>query len=74
MEVKEFTVKDNEAFRLRVKQWRAINPTDLYAVEFIQETKDIKGDIDMSSTYSFYMSESELESLASGLYSLIGKQ
>jgi hypothetical protein len=73
MEIKEFTVKDNEAFRLRVKQWRAINPADLYAVEFIQETKDKKGDVDMSSTYSFYMSESELESLASGLYSLIGK-
>jgi len=73
MEIKEFTVKDNEAFRLRVKQWKAINPSDLYAVEFIQETKDEKGDVDMSSTYSFYMSENELESLAKGLYGLIGK-
>lgn len=74
MDVKEFVVKDSEAFRLRVKQWRAINPKDLFAVEFIQETKDRKGDVDTSSTYSFYMTESELESLASGLYGLIGKQ
>ena len=45
MEVKEFTVKDSEAFRLRVKQWKAISPNDLYAVDFIQETKDKKGNL-----------------------------
>jgi len=73
MEIKEFVVKDSEAFRLRVKQWKAISPDDLYAVDFIQETKDKKGEVDMSSTYSFYMSESELEILAKGLYGLIGK-
>jgi hypothetical protein len=64
--VKEFIVKEDAAFRLRVKSWKCLNPSNINAVEFIQEClKD--GKVDFDSTYQFFMTDEELNTLAKGL-------
>lgn len=66
MNINEFVVKENDAFRLRVKGWKCVSPADLNSVEFVQEClKD--GEIQMTSTYQFFMTDKELEVLAHGL-------
>lgn len=66
--MKEFTVKENQAFRLRVKSWKCLSPAELNAVEFIQESL-IDGDVDMSSTYQFFMTDAEIKRLCEGMLS-----
>ena len=64
--MKNFTVKENEAFRLRVKSWKCLTPSNLNSVEFIQESlKD--GDVIDTSTYNFFMTDDEMKTLAQGL-------
>lgn len=64
--MKEFTVKEDDAFRLRVKSWKCLNPNTLNSVEFIQDCmKD--GKVDFTSTYQFFMTDEELKELAKGL-------
>ena len=66
--MKEFTVKEDQAFRLRVKSWKCVSPNNLNSVEFIQECmKD--GEVDFSSTYQFFMTDGEMKTLAQGLIS-----
>jgi hypothetical protein len=66
--MKEFTVKESNSFRLRVKQWKCIRPESLYALEFIQETLK-EGEVDLSSTYQFFMTKTEIDDLCNGLMS-----
>ena len=64
--MKEFTVKEDQAFRLRVKSHKCLSPTDLNSVEFIQESlKD--GDVIDTSIYNFFMTDDEIRTLAQGL-------
>ncbi len=64
--MKEFTVKEDAAFRLRVKSWKCVSPNNLNSVEFIQEClKD--GAVDFSSTYQFFMTDDDMKTLAQGL-------
>lgn len=64
--MKNFIVKENQAFRLRVKSWKCLSPNNLNSVEFIQEClKD--GEVNFSSTYQFFMTDEEMETLARGL-------
>ena len=64
--MKNFTVKENAAFRLRVKSWKCLTPSDLNSIEFIQESlKD--GDVIETSTYNFFMTDEEMKTLAQGL-------
>jgi hypothetical protein len=65
--MKDFTVKDEQSFRLRVKMWKCTNPNTLNAVNFIQECKDKDGNVDFSSTYEFFMTDDELKKLAENL-------
>jgi len=66
--MKEFTVKEDDAFRLRVKSWKCLTPNNLNAVEFIQESlKD--GGVDFASTYQFFMTDEDMKTLAQGLIS-----
>lgn len=66
--MKEFTVKETQAFRLRVKSWKCLVPAELNAVEFIQETlKD--GEVDGTSTYQFFMTDDEIKILCKGMLS-----
>ena len=64
--MKEFTVKEDAAFRLRVKSWKCLTPNNLNAVEFIQECmKD--GAVNFASTYQFFMTDEDMKTLAHGL-------
>ena len=64
--MKNFTVKENQAFRLRVHSYKCIAPSDLNSVEFIQESlKD--GNVIDTSTYNFFMTDEEMRILAKGL-------
>lgn len=65
--MKEFTVKENQAFRLRVKSKKCLSPDTLNKIEFIQECKDKNGDVDFTSTYQFFMTDEEMSTLAQGL-------
>ena len=64
--MKEFTVKEDAAFRLRVKSHKCLSPADLNSIEFIQESlKD--GEVIDTSTYNFFMTDEEMSTLAKGL-------
>lgn len=63
----EIIIKDSPGFQLRLKKWESINPKGLYAVHFIQCTKDRDGKIDNESTYEFFMDTEELSTLANAL-------
>ena len=65
--MKESIIKDTPGFRLRVKSWKCVNPATLNALEFIQECKNINGEVDMTSTYQFFMTDDELKILAQSL-------
>ena len=67
LKVKEVLIKDKEGFRLRLKKWKCTAPADLNALEFIQESLDDKGEVSMTSTYNFFMSDNELKVLAASL-------
>jgi hypothetical protein len=62
-----FVVKDTPGFRLSVKSWKCVRPNDLNALEFVQETKNSAGEVDMSSTYQFFMTDEEVVDLCNGL-------
>lgn len=65
--MKEFFVKNDVGFQLRVKSWKCQSPANLNAIEFIQECKNKQGEVEMASTYQFFMTDAELEVLAKGL-------
>ena len=65
--VKEFIVKEDMAFRLRVKSWKCVAPADLNSVEFINESLNDKGEIINSSSYNFFMTDLEIQKLCQGL-------
>lgn len=63
---KEFVVKENEGFRLRVRKWNCLNPKELNSLEFIQESlKD--GKVILDSTYNFFLTDEEIARLCEGL-------
>ena len=65
--MKEFIVKETAGFRLRVTQNRCLRPGDLYSLDFIQEIKNDKGEVQSSSTYNFFLTDGEIETLVKGL-------
>ena len=67
---KEFTVKDEPAFRVRVVHWKAVRPNDLNSVEFVQECMR-DGEVDFTSTYHFLMTNDEIKNLIKGLETVI---
>mgnify|MGYP003351351284 CR=1 FL=1 len=69
VQIQEFTVKDEEAFRIRVRYWKAISPKDLNSIEFVQECMR-DGEVDFSSTYNFLMTDDEIKLLIKGLESI----
>lgn len=71
--VKEYVIKDEPAFRLKVRQWKALNPKDLNSVEFVQECMR-DGEVDFSSTYNFLMTDRELLDLANSLVEIVRLQ
>ena len=65
--MKEVILKDTEGFQLRVKKWECQSPKGLFAVNFIQATKDKEGKIDSESIYEFFMDQNDINSVAKAL-------
>lgn len=65
---KEVIIKNTEGFRLRLEKWESITK-GLFALDIIQESFDKDGKLRYTSTYSFNMTEEELQTLAQGLIS-----
>jgi hypothetical protein len=60
---KEFVIKQQPGFRIRVRTWKCARPTDLNALDFVQEILDDAGNVLDTSTYNFMLSDTELRSL-----------
>ncbi len=64
--VKEFIVKENEAFRLRINKWKCTSPADLNALEFVQESLQ-DGKVVGTSTYNFSLTDDDIKVLTANL-------
>jgi hypothetical protein len=67
LKVKSTTVKENSAYRVRVESWESISPKGLIAINFIQESLNKDGEVDLSSTYSYNMTKEEISNLCKAL-------
>lgn len=65
--MKEFIAYETAGYRLRVTKHQCKAPADLLQVCFIRELKDMNGDVKSSSTYEFFMTQEQLNTLAQGL-------
>lgn len=62
----EFTVHENQGFRLRVEKIKCMRPEDFYSLNFVQESlKD--GKVDHTSTYNFFLTKDQIKRLAEEL-------
>lgn len=64
---KEMTIKESEAFRVRMVKHEVISPAGLFSLDLIQESFDKEGKVFQTSTYNFFMDKTELQALAYGL-------
>ena len=65
--MKEFLIKDDAAFKLRVQVKPCVVPKDLNAVYFVQEVLGEDDEIVHSSTYEFFLTNEEIAKLCKGL-------
>ena len=62
----EFTVHENEGFRLRVEKIKCVRPDDFYSLNFVQESlRD--GEVEQSSTYNFFLTADQIKRLSEEL-------
>jgi len=71
MEKKEILIKETPTFKFKVRQWQAINPKNLNAIQLVQECLDDKGNVEFESTRNYLLSNEEVLKLAEGLKELI---
>lgn len=64
---KEMVIKESEGFRLRLVKHEVLTPKGLFSVDMIQEGLTNDGTVSQTSTYNFFMTKEELQSLAHGL-------
>lgn len=64
---KEFTVKEENAFRVRVAAQECLSPKGLISLDFIQECLNKDGKVEHTSTYNFFMTKEEINGLIEGL-------
>jgi hypothetical protein len=67
---KEFIVKEDKAYRLRVEAQPCLSPKELINLDFIQECLNKDGKVDFTSTYNFHMSKDDIAELINGLEQL----
>lgn len=66
----EVVVKDEPAFRIKVRHWKADSPKNLNSIEFVQDCMR-DGEVDFTSTYHFLMTDDEIKNLVKGLESIV---
>ena len=63
---KEMTIKKQDGFQVRLVKHEVLAPKGLFSLDIIQESlKD--GEVTDSQTYNFFMTKSELNTLAHAL-------
>jgi hypothetical protein len=65
--MKEFLIRDEDAFKLRGKMSRCVRPANLWCVEFIGESYNDKGEIVNTSTYQFFLEEAHISNMIKGM-------
>ena len=65
--MKEFLIKDDESFKLRVQVKPCVLPKGLNAVYFVQEVLGDDAEIVHTSTYEFFLTDEEITKLCEGL-------
>jgi hypothetical protein len=65
--MKEFVLKDMHQYTVRVKKNRCLRPQEFTHIEFIQESKNDKGEVVDTSTYQFFLTDSEIKTLVANL-------
>ena len=63
----EMVIKQSESFRLRMEKFECLSPKGTFNIDLINESLNSKGEVTESSTYNFFMTKSELNSLAYAL-------
>ena len=64
---KEVIVKNEPGVRLTLKKYSLNSIKGLQNIDFVQESLNVDGTVAISSTYNFFMTESELKTLAQAL-------
>jgi hypothetical protein len=64
---KQFTIKENPSYRMRVTQHEVTAPKGLYAIDFIQESLKEDGTVRDTQTYNFFMTNDDIKVLCKGL-------
>jgi len=67
LKINEFVVKEDNAFRMKVRSWEVVSPSGLFNVDFIQECLNKDGEVDLTSTYNFHLTKEEIGQLCKGL-------
>lgn len=65
--MKEFMIKEMGQYSVKVKTNKCAKPVDLNHIEFVQETKNDKGEVVDTSTYQFFLTDSEIKTLVNHL-------
>jgi hypothetical protein len=65
--MKEFLIRDEDAFKLRGKMTRCQAPSNLWCVEFTGESYNDKGEIVNTSTYQFFLEDDHINNMIKGL-------
>jgi hypothetical protein len=65
--MKEFVLKEMNQYSVKVKTNKCAKPVDLNHIEFVQETKNDKGEVVDTSTYQFFLTDSEIKTLVNHL-------
>ena len=64
---KEMVIKESEGFRLTLKKHEVLSPKGLFSVDFVNESIKEDGTVGQTSTYNYFMTKEELQTLAYGL-------
>lgn len=64
---KEMVIKESEGFRLTLIKHEVLSPKGLFSVDLLQEGIKTDGTVGTTSTYNFFMTKEELQTLAYGL-------
>lgn len=70
LKVNEFIVKEDKAFRLKIRSWEVTSPKGLHNLDFVQECLNKDGEVDFTSTYNFSLTKEEIVKLSEGLRSV----
>ena len=66
-ELKNFLVKDDQAYKLRIRVRDLLAPKEIRNIEFIGEQYDSDGKLIDTSTYQFFLNDEEIATLCDGL-------